>query len=249
MAQEQRPFDILGIGPLAKAADRLAEAGVSAASAFLSRVCLPAAEELGALVQDRVKFWRLANAVAMLKKAEAKYRAEFPQGEASIHPRIMAEVLGEASWVDDETLQGMWADLTVSSCDTTSPSDTNYALTQLLRQMSSAEAKLLNTFCSKGRVTVWHESGLLHPRAWDYRVPELLKDHRVPRVSELDRHLSHMQALGLIGYTWSEDANQIAVRTEVIALELYARCHGFRGPIEHYGMKQRTAEPRHATDG
>ena len=39
------------------------------AAAFLSRVCLPAAEEFGRALRDRISAWRAKNAAQVLNKA------------------------------------------------------------------------------------------------------------------------------------------------------------------------------------
>ena len=43
---DDKSLDILGIKPVADSVNRLTRAAVDGASAFLSRICLPAAEEL-----------------------------------------------------------------------------------------------------------------------------------------------------------------------------------------------------------
>jgi hypothetical protein len=53
MNQENKSLDILGIKPIGNAIESLTDGFVSGASAFLSRICLPAAEEFGLLLRDR----------------------------------------------------------------------------------------------------------------------------------------------------------------------------------------------------
>lgn len=65
-----KSFDIFGIRPLAEAINTLTKGAVDGAGAFLSRICLPAAEEFGLMLRDKVSSWRAKNAVAIIQKAE-----------------------------------------------------------------------------------------------------------------------------------------------------------------------------------
>lgn len=51
----QHGLDVLGIKPVAEAVNTVTKGTVEGASAFLSRICLPAAEEFGFLLQDKVR--------------------------------------------------------------------------------------------------------------------------------------------------------------------------------------------------
>jgi hypothetical protein len=72
--------DILGIKPIAEAVNTLTKASVDGTAAFLGRICLPAAEEFGYLLQDKVRAYRAGNVTKIAAKAEAKL-AEHPEGQ------------------------------------------------------------------------------------------------------------------------------------------------------------------------
>lgn len=111
---ESRSLDVLGIKPVADAFSHVTKATVDGASAFLSRICLPAAEEFVLLVQDVVRAWRAKNAVRVVAAAQAHAEKYFPNQEIHAYPRLVAEVLEHGSWSDDETLQQLWGGLLAS---------------------------------------------------------------------------------------------------------------------------------------
>ena len=100
---ESRSLDVLGIKPVADAFSHITKATVDGASAFLGRICLPAAEEFGLLFQDQVRSWRKANAVRVVAAAQAHSEKYLSNQESQAHPRLVAAVLDHGSWSDDET--------------------------------------------------------------------------------------------------------------------------------------------------
>ena len=68
--EESKSLDIFGIKPVAEAANKLTIAALEGAEAFLSRICLPAAEEFGLLFRDRVHAWRTKNITSITQQAE-----------------------------------------------------------------------------------------------------------------------------------------------------------------------------------
>jgi hypothetical protein len=57
-----KSLDIFGVQPLSKAAERVIDGAVEAAKSLFDRICLPAAEEFGLLLKDRLSHWRAQNA-------------------------------------------------------------------------------------------------------------------------------------------------------------------------------------------
>jgi len=70
--EEQNKGDIFGIASYGKALNTLTKGVVDGAEAFLSRICLPAAEEFGLLLQDKVSAWRKNNTIAIIIEAQKK---------------------------------------------------------------------------------------------------------------------------------------------------------------------------------
>ena len=55
---QSQSLDVLGIKPVGEAITTAVKGTVDGAAAFLSRICLPAAEEFGLLLRDRVSHLR-----------------------------------------------------------------------------------------------------------------------------------------------------------------------------------------------
>ena len=89
---ESRSLDVLGIKPVAEALSHATKNSIDGASAFLGRICLPAAEELGLLLQDKVRAWRAKNAVSVV--AEAQERFDKYQTNPKAHPGRPADASG-----------------------------------------------------------------------------------------------------------------------------------------------------------
>ena len=61
--------DILGIEPICKAGQQVTQAVIDGVSSFLNAVCKPGLEELGFIMKDEVRQWRLLNILRILEKA------------------------------------------------------------------------------------------------------------------------------------------------------------------------------------
>lgn len=102
--------DPLGIEPVADAANEATKRTLDAAEGFLSRICLPAAEELGLLFRDRVRYWRALNAAKIARKAAAKLSEQEGAGEKQAPPRIVHQIMEHGSWIDQDDIQELWGD-------------------------------------------------------------------------------------------------------------------------------------------
>jgi hypothetical protein len=131
--------DLLGLRPFGQATKIVAQAAVDGAGAFLGRICLPAAEEFGLLLRDKVSAWRAKNAAAITTTAEELLEASGGIIDKQAHPRIVGKVLEHGSWEDDETVQTMWAGLLASSCSSDGKDQSNLVFINLLEQMTSAQ--------------------------------------------------------------------------------------------------------------
>src|SRR4051812_5198111 len=128
-------IDILGIRPVGDAIKSATDGVIGGAAAFLSRICLPAAEEFGLLLRDRVRYWRAQNLAAVVAKAERIVTATGVPDDMQAHPRIVSMILEQSSWQDDDGVQELWAGLLAASCEGSDPTDANLVFVQLLSQM------------------------------------------------------------------------------------------------------------------
>lgn len=123
------------------------EKGLDIAKDFLQSVMKPSLDEVGELFADKVKLWRVKNQVRNIGKVKAIVEKEGIKTKA-INMKVLFPYLDAVALEDDETLQDMWANLFVNYID----SERNLTLTvypEILRQLSSNEAKLLNYIYEK----------------------------------------------------------------------------------------------------
>ncbi len=122
----------------------VAQGLVDGAGELLSRLCLPAANELGQILSDRLRGIRLANLAKIEAKAKAKMQAiEDEQGGALKLPQsICIEVMDSGSKVCDDGLQDLWAGLLASSCTKDGTDDSSLQFIHLISRFSPQQAKL-----------------------------------------------------------------------------------------------------------
>jgi len=244
--EDSKSLDIFGVRPAAKAVDRATEASLAGAGAFLSRICLPAAEEFGLLLKDRVGHWRAKNAAKITEKAE-KLTANAKE-PLEAHPRLAWEIIEKGSWADDEAIQNMWAGLWASSCRC-EKDDSNVLFAGLLEQLTCVQVKILSHACE---VAPKYVSSAGFPYTEELKMPlDLLsKVSGISDLHRLDRELDHLRSLELIGGGnmggggFSPNSTIASVAPTALALHLYVRSHGFVGsPVEYWKLKE---DPAHS---
>jgi hypothetical protein len=219
---------------LLKIPDESLKLVLKGAGDFLARICLPAAEEFGLLLRDRVDLWRLRNLAAIATKAEALV-GKLPGGDKlRAHPRMVWATIENGSWAEDELLRTMWAGLLASSCTPDGKDDSNVVYVNIVSQLTRAQARILDHACSAVHVRL-SKTGLIQA-AGEYVVEaaEAMRIAGVEALHDLDRDLDHMRSQGLLGsaaFAGGLDFDRpIGVLTpSPLALGLYARCHGCPG--------------------
>ncbi len=140
--------DIFGIEPIGKAGEKVSEGLVDGVSSFLGSVFKPGLEELGFLMKDRVRLWRLNNILRILEKAKGRLNFDGKDLNLTANARVGLAIMEESSKVDNEELQNMWAGLFSSSCTPDGRDDSNMNFVDLIRRMSSVEAKNVDYACT-----------------------------------------------------------------------------------------------------
>lgn len=231
--KKDNSLDILGVKDFGKAIDRVTEASIDAASAFLSSICLPATKEFGLLLKDKVSFWITKNAIKIAFKTQEYYEKYKLKGK-QVHPRIVFETLEKGSWCDDQTLQSMWGGLMASSCSEEGNDDSNIIFTGLLSQMTSVQVKILNYSCEKAQKFL-HKNDLPFAQDLTEKTTAIMDLTNLKDLNRLDFELDHLRKLDLLHGGFSIQTTEIASLTPTpLALNLYVRCNGFKGPPEDY---------------
>lgn len=239
---EKKSLDILGIQPVAEAVNKLTTGAVDGAAAFLSRICLPAAEEFGLLLRDKVHHWRSANMVAVTQMAEAKLTLSGAGPEVYAHPRLLGTILDEGSWTSDSEVQEMWAGLLASSCTASGDDDSNLLFVNLLSRLTRLQARVMKYACEHLPKAVT-QVGLIVPlERLTVSRAELVGITGEDDVQRLDRELDHLRSLELLAIHSGFPANSVDLTADItptgLAIHMYVRCQGVRKPPpDYFGLK------------
>jgi hypothetical protein len=243
--------DVLGIAPVARAVERVTDSVVGGAEALLERVCLPAAEEFGLLLRDKVSGWRQKNVLSTVVKAQPLLEEAASQNRHA-PPRLIMETLNHASWAESEEVQAMWAGLLASSCTADAADDSNWIFINLLGQLTAMQARILKVACETAP-KVLHPNGLIASEALYRTGNDLVALTGCTDVQRIDRELDHLRALGLIEFgfdTAGRHKEPLAdIRPTALGLHLYVRAQGsLRSPIDYFGLITDTAEQNDSPD-
>jgi hypothetical protein len=197
MSDKKTSVDVFGVQPLAEAVKIATKGAVDGAAAFLGRICLPAAEEFGLLLKDRVSHWRTRNLVSISDKTKEIMEQHGGIEGLQAHPRIMNEIIEKGSWCSEDDVQSMWAGLLASSCTTDGKDESALVFINLLGQITTAQARMLNHACRTANKKLTLD-GLLYAEKISLTPEELADIWQDNDIYRIDRELDHLRALELI---------------------------------------------------
>lgn len=236
--------DLLGFKPIAEAGQKDTEATVDGISSFLGSVFKPGLEELGFLLKDKVRQWRLNNILRVLDKAKGRMGFDGKELNLTANARVGLSIMEGSSEVDNEELQDLWAGLFVSSCTPDGKDDSNMNFVDLLRRMSSVEAKIIDYSCKNCKKYIYPNK-LIMPDTISVSFDTLVKITGTDDVYRLDSELDHMRSIELLvsGHFLSAGGGFVAsneldanITPSPLALNLFHRTHSTGiSPIEFWG--------------
>lgn len=238
MPENDKSIDVLGLKPVADAVSTVTTATTQGVGAFLSRICLPAAEEFGFLLRDKVSSWRAANAISIAKKAEMKLQVLPNPDKRHAHPRLVGLTLEQGSWADDDLIQEMWAGLLATGCTEGGEDQTNVLFANMLSQLTPTQAKALRFSCMRSKMGK-SPSGLIAPELFVVGVSELLAALELTDVHRLDLELDHLRGAGLLDILSGLDPDETNAHLcpTSLGIQLFIRSEGYIGsPIEYFGL-------------
>jgi hypothetical protein len=249
-SSNQKSGDFFGLAPFGEAVNTLTRGMVDGAAALLSRLCLPAAEELGLAGaeiaghwHDTVQHWRAARYVQLLLKTKTILDALPGSEKWRAHPRVVAKILNDGSWSDSDEVQQLWAGLLASACTPDGKDDSNLMFVGFLAQITSSQARVL-AFGAENARKQFSDGGLIIPRgiALFVNQTELFEITQISDLNRIDRELDHLNALGLIEAGMAVQSALFVngkpvaanIRPTPLGFEMYARCKGWRGSAATY---------------
>ncbi len=234
--------DMLGIAAYGEALNTLAKGAVDGSGAFLSRICLPAAEEFGLLLKDKISVWRANNAVDIALKAE-KLLAASQRDNVHAHPKLVMKVLSEGSWADDDNVRSFWAGLLASSCTEDGQDESNIIFLNLLTQITTLQARIIEYSCANATISLG-EHGLIQGELDDTSLEDVFKIAGCEDIHRVDRELDHLRSLELIGGDYiggggiDMNTGSVNIAPTALALHFYARCKGSVESVEEFYSSQ-----------
>jgi hypothetical protein len=237
--EEKSSLDILGIKPIGDAVNTGVEKSFQGIEGFLKSVCMPALDEIGLLLKDKVRNWRLNNALRIIEKSKGKLEFQGETLQIKAHPRVALSIIENGSVIDNEELQELWAGLFASSCTESGQDDENLIFADLLKQLTVAEAKILNFSCTSSR-KILYGNGLVLGDKLEADLKLLSEITGITNVHRIDRELDHLRSLELIGGSgsggFSADSNDLIadISPTALALNLYVKGQGYNTNIADF---------------
>lgn len=229
--------DVLGIKAESESEARVetTKAAIKGVSSFLKMVFKPGLEELGYIIKDEIRYWRLNNILSMLNLAQGKMEFDGKEINLTANARVGLSIMEGSSEVENEELQDLWAGLFASSCTPDGKDDSNMNFVDLLRRMSSVEAKILDYACRNCNKYIYPNQLIV---AEDITVSfdTLVKIAGIDDRYRLDSELDHMRSIELLlqggsfsdsggGFTVSDDSLEANITPSSLALNLYFKTH------------------------
>jgi hypothetical protein len=229
------------------ASSQVTDAGIKGVSSFLRAVCLPGLQELGYMIQDKVRYWRLNNVLRMLEKAKGRMSFDKDGLNLTANPRVGLSIINCSSEVDNDELQELWAGLFVSSCSVDGLDDSNMNFVDLLKRMSSVEARILDYACRHCKKVIFPNKLIV---ASDFVISfdELSKIAKTNDIYRLDSELDHMRSIEILvtasgfgdggGFDASDNDLSANITPSALALHLYYKTHSTGStPVEFWGKE------------
>ena len=227
---EQKALDVLGIKPIGDAINTTVTKTFEGIEGFLKLVCAPALEEVGLLLKDQVRHWRLNNVLNILSKAQDKLEFKDEKLQIKAHPRVALSIIDNGSLNDDDEVQELWAGLFVSSCTSDGQDDENLIFVDLLKQLTNIEARILKYSCELAR-KIHYPNDLLLSEEIQVGCNQLFELTGIKNVHRIDRELDHLRAINLIeddsGFDADDETLTANIQPTALALSLYVRTQGF----------------------
>ena len=243
---DKNALQLLGLEGLTDSIRIATQGGLDGAAAFLSRVCLPAAEELGFALRDRVSAWRARNLIRMLDKANKVFLANSPRSTDQLSPRLAQIAIEAASWIDDDQVQAMWSGLLASSTSPDGRSDENLIFMSLLKQLSSVEVSVLRFAVENSSKHVSRHGLAYSGRLVVTSIDKLSSLFGIEDLQRIDRELDHLSDIGLIGSPHlpmhfrggiEMSSGQVHLTPTSLALHLYVRAQGSKlSPADYWNL-------------
>lgn len=235
MGDRKYTIDVAGVEPLTSAVEHVTKRTVDSTFGFLETVCKPAAVELGYLISDYTRAYRLKNAINIIERSKGKLH--FVDNKLQIHPKIALGIIEDGSLSDDDFMLELWAGLFAASCSPDKLSDENVIFISILKTLTSSQVKIIKYICENS-LKIVYDNEFLQAEKFEVEVSKLKEIGNYLELHVLDRELDHLTSLKLIGTSTGGGINinkkTADVTPKALLLNLFARCQGHNGDPQYF---------------
>jgi hypothetical protein len=194
---------------------------------FLHRLCSTNAEEAVVVIGGELNALRTGIAFDIAFRAEKMLAEEPVSGRLRAPGHVVASILRNGSWENDELIERMWAGMLVSSGTLTGSDQSSLELVDLMTRVTPIQAKIFQAGCRKALETM--QAGEAVPRQPIIVTPEEIVEitdmHDLSRVAMnvayLFNHGLFKEVFDFTSYLPTESFN---ITPTKLGLELYRRC-------------------------
>jgi hypothetical protein len=193
------------------------EKGIDLAKNFLDKLIIPAVEETGLLLKDKVTFWKFKNQVKMLNKAKELCEKNNISPK-TISLKLLCPLLDYSALEEDEKLQDKWAILLSNMVDSDQNIE-NHVFPYILSQISLNEYDFLSNVYNDKEIRQSRFSKEL--KLFQKDKPELLSKLE-NQINGLEEQIEEKKKQGLPRYTsslWELEKLKTKLKREVKAIE------------------------------
>ena len=116
---------------------------------FVYRLCPSTATEPMHIITGELDESRTRNMLTIALTAEKMLADEPEADKLHAHPHMVASILKNGSWEQDDLTQQLWAGLLVSSCNEDGSDDSNQEFAELMVQVTTNQAHILVEGCRR----------------------------------------------------------------------------------------------------
>lgn len=230
---------------------------------FFGKICMPAAEELGFYLRDKMHIYRVKNLYKIVQKVETKLEKK---ALSEIDPRTLINFVEKASLCDDDCIQNMWAGLLAGKITQGTQDDTDLIYYTMLNSLTSYQARIIHIIYKDDRICSFEqpisvcslENELNLKEKIQIPIQQILENSPSPldyifhnetheevvknesmysiTIGYIIPHFAGLQKMELIkSYRIDLEKNIVEFDPTLIGLDFYMNCTGYKVyPLEAY---------------
>ena len=196
---------------------------------FLCRLCPSGAEQATGLLGKKLDGPRTSNALNIALEAEKRIQASPDSGRNRCHPQMVADILREGSWANDELMQQLWAGLLVTSCSADGTDESNRSFIELMVQVTPAQGRILAAGCAKA-IELAEGAEDASSRQITITPEQMIQISGMYDLYRSATDVSYLYNFGLLDkvfdFTTYLPKDVFNIRPSKLGLELFRRCQG-----------------------